>query len=92
MKVEEILERLLTSSISVPIFRFALVVEEREKELEKRREESRKIQEKEVPAAFHHDVRDVKGNKDRKRDISRKLKKSYACVVKEGMSGTKENV
>ena len=67
-------------------------VEEREKELEKRREESRKIQEKEVPAVFHHDVRDVKGNKDRKRDISRKLKKSYACVVKEGMSGKKENV
>ena len=57
-------------------------VEEREKELKKRREESKKIQEKEVPDIFHHVV---KRDDELKRDDDHKLKLTYAHVVKKGM-------
>ena len=57
-------------------------VEEREKELKKRREESKKIQEKEVPDIFHHVV---KRDEELKKDDVHKLKSTYVDVVKKGM-------
>jgi hypothetical protein len=60
-------------------------VEEKEKELEKRREESKKIQEKEVPAVFHHSIHDKKGKGVEGKDINHGKEKTYAHVVKEGM-------
>ena len=65
-----------------------MTVEENEKELEKRREESRRIQEHEVPAGFHYDIHGGKGNEHGKKDVSHRKKKTYASVVKGGTKQT----
>ena len=54
--------------------------------MNKRREESKKIQEKEVPNIFHHVV---KRDEELKKDDVHKLKSTYVDVVKKGM-GRKE--
>ena len=68
--------------IKIKINWIGLDVEEREKELNKRREESKKIQEKEVPDIFHHVV---KRDEELKKDDVHKLKSTYVDVVKKGM-------
>ena len=54
--------------------------------MKKRREESKKIQEKEVPKIFHHVVKRDEAEKD---DDSHRLKMTYAHVVKKDMRETK---
>ena len=53
--------------------------------MKKRREESKKIQDREVPSIFHHVV---KGNNVESEDNDLRMKSTYAQVVKKGMEVT----